>query len=49
MIYIYLNKKRKEVNKMLELLAKLGAAVAATPFTLLIVFDEEECPKSLLK
>ena len=49
MIYIYLNKKRKEVNKMLELLAKLGAAVAATPFTIFLFFDEEECPKSLIK
>lgn len=34
---------------MLSLLAKLGAAVAATPFTLGFVFDEEECPKSLIK
>mgnify|MGYP004464900297 CR=1 FL=1 len=34
---------------MLELLAKLGAAVAATPFTLMWVFDEPECPKSLIK
>ena len=34
---------------MLELLAKLGAAVAATPLTLMWVFDEPECPKSLIK
>ncbi len=34
---------------MLELLAKFGAAVAATPFTLMWVFDEDECPKSLIK
>lgn len=34
---------------MLELLAKLGAAVAATPFTVWWYFDEEECPKSLVK
>ncbi len=34
---------------MLELLAKIGAAVAATPFTVLWLFDEEECPKSLIK
>lgn len=34
---------------MLSLLAKLGAAVAATPFTLIFIMDEEECPKSLIK
>ncbi len=34
---------------MLSLLAKLGAAVAATPFTVMFVFDEPECPKSLIK
>lgn len=34
---------------MFDLLAKLGAAVAATPFTLLIFFEEEKCPKSLIK
>lgn len=34
---------------MLELLSKLGAAVAATPFTFLFLLDEPECPKSLLK
>ena len=34
---------------MLALLAKIGAAVAATPFTIKWVFDEEECPKSLIK
>lgn len=34
---------------MLELLSKLGAAVAATPFTFLVLLDEPECPKSLLK
>lgn len=33
----------------LDLLAKIGAAVAATPFTFHYVFDEEECPKSLIK
>lgn len=33
----------------LDLLAKVGEMVAATPFTLLYVFDEEECPKSLIK
>ncbi len=34
---------------MLGILAKIGAAVAATPFTLYWVFDEDECPKSLIK
>jgi len=34
---------------MLELLSKIGAAVAATPFTVMFFFDEEECPKSLIK
>lgn len=34
---------------LLSILAKIGAAVAATPFTLRWVFDEEECPKSLIK
>lgn len=34
---------------LLDLLAKIGAAVAATPFTVHIVFDEPECPKSLIK
>ncbi len=34
---------------MLELLSKLGAAIAATPFTLFLVFDEPECPESLIK
>ena len=34
---------------MLDFLAKIGAAVAATPFTLFWFFDEEECPKSLIK
>lgn len=34
---------------MLELLSKLGAAIAATPFTLLFYFDEPECPESLIK
>ena len=33
----------------LDLLAKLGAAVAATPFTVRWVLDEEECPQSLIK
>ena len=34
---------------MLALLAKIGAAVAATPFTLFWMFDEDNCPKSLIK
>lgn len=34
---------------MLDLLAKIGAAVAATPFSTWWIFDEEECPKSLIK
>ena len=34
---------------MLDFLAKIGAAVAATPFTVLWLFDEDECPKSLVK
>ena len=34
---------------MLGLLAKLGAAIAATPFTIYWFFEEEECPKSLIK
>ena len=34
---------------MLELLAKLGAAVAATPFTVHWLLDEPECPESLIK
>ena len=34
---------------MLALLAKIGAAVAATPFTIHWFLDEEECPKSLIK
>ena len=34
---------------MLNLLAKLGAAGAAAPFTIVFYFDEEECPKSLIK
>lgn len=34
---------------MLEFLAKIGAAIAATPFTVMWIFDEEECPKSLIK
>lgn len=33
----------------LDLLAKIGAAVAATPFTLYFLFDEPECPESLIK
>lgn len=33
----------------LDLLAKIGAAVAATPFTYVYFFGEEECPKSLIK
>lgn len=33
----------------LELLAKLGLATAATPFTIILVLDEPECPKSLIK
>lgn len=34
---------------MLNLLAKLGTAVAATPYTVHWFFDEPECPKSLIK
>lgn len=34
---------------MLNLLAKLGLAVAATPFTTWWYLDEPECPKSLIK
>lgn len=34
---------------MLNLLAKLGSAVAAAPFSIHWIFDEEECPKSLIK
>ena len=33
----------------LELLAKIGLATAATPYTTWWVFDEAECPESLLK
>lgn len=34
---------------LLGLLAKVGALVAATPFTIVFLMDEEECPKSLIK
>lgn len=34
---------------MLDFLAKIGAAVAATPFTICWFFDEPKCPKSLIK
>ncbi len=34
---------------LLNLLSKIGLATAATPFTIVIVFDEAECPKSLIK
>ena len=34
---------------LISLLAKIGAAVAATPFTVYVVFDEPECPESLIK
>lgn len=34
---------------LLNLLAKLGLATAATPFTLMWFMDEPECPKSLIK
>jgi len=34
---------------LLDLLAKIGEVVAATPFTFIAVFDEPECPKSLIK
>ena len=34
---------------MLEFLAKLGLSVAATPYTFLFLFDETECPESLIK
>ena len=33
----------------LELLSKIGLSVAATPFTFAYVFDEPECPESLIK
>ena len=33
----------------LDSLAQVGEIVAATPFTLGFFFDEEECPKSLIK
>lgn len=34
---------------LLNLLAKIGLATAATPFSIVFIFDEEECPKSLIK
>lgn len=34
---------------LVKLLSKIGLAVAATPFTVYWVFDEPECPKSLIK
>ena len=34
---------------MLEFLAKIGLAVAATPFTFAYLFEEPECPQSLIK
>ena len=34
---------------MLEFLAKIGLATAATPYTFLYYFDEPECPESLIK
>lgn len=34
---------------MLEFLAKIGLAVAATPYTFVYLFDEPECPESLIK
>ena len=34
---------------LLSLLAKIGAVVAATPFSIHWFFDESECPESLLK
>ena len=34
---------------LLNLLAKIGLATAATPFTIHLFFDEPECPKSLIK
>lgn len=34
---------------LLNLLAKLGLATAASPYTVVFVFDEAECPKSLIK
>ena len=34
---------------ILEFLAKIGLASAATPYTLWWYMDEPECPKSLIK
>lgn len=34
---------------ILEFLAKIGLATAATPYTFWWFLDEEECPKSLIK
>ena len=34
---------------MLEFLAKIGLAAAATPYSFLYIFDEPECPESLIK
>lgn len=34
---------------LLSLLAKIGAVVAATPFSWQWFFDEPECPESLIK
>lgn len=34
---------------LLDLLAKIGLATAATPYTVWWFYDEEECPKSLIK
>ena len=50
MIYFGLNKNRNGgMNYMLGIIAKIGAAVAATPFTVLWFYDETDCPKSLIK
>ena len=50
MIYIYLNKIRNGgIIMFLELLAKIGLSVAATPYTTYWFFDEPECPESLIK
>ena len=34
---------------MLEFLAKIGLSVASAPYTFLLMFDEPECPESLIK
>ena len=34
---------------MLNFLAKIGAAIASTSFSIEWILDEPECPKSLIK